>query len=181
MIGQYANYFEYVASKHPLLNHVAEIGKRTFDVIPQSDVKDFDMIRTEIDAAADFAMVAVIPTLELQERTDAGVNRTYTGAFFVLKKYSSRNDEKRSWYGGTSEAEGIAEDILQRIVKDSRNKHPLFHRSCDTMGALNYRMLERKVSNWSGLLVTFNFSNIMPDCPNTTTNWLDNGLTPYNK
>lgn len=180
VVTLYNLYFKHIAKMHPLLSHRDEVGSYAFDIVLQSDVKELTFTRGDVNPSGDFILLAVVPTLEMQEAMDGSVRRTYTGGFFILKKHTPRNNDKRAWWSGMADTEIIAIQILQRIVMDSRNKHPLFDRSCDAMGHLNYRLIERIIDEkWYGYLVTFNFYNIIPDCPRMDCAWIDNGISPF--
>lgn len=176
----YVQYFKYLAQKHPQILHIDEVGKYTFDVVTQTNIRDLSISQTDINPAAEYIMLLVSPTIEGLGRDDGGVDDLHTGAFFILKKFAARNNDKRDWWNFMPDVKAIVKSILRRIVKDSRNKHPLFQRSVDVFGKLNYKLIERVIDEkWYGYLVTFNFKNITPDCPDATTPWTDAGVTPY--
>lgn len=181
-VNTYIKYFEYLAKKHPIFRHRNEVGSKTFDVVLQRDIKDLEIARTDINAASEFILIAVVPTKETLPSEDGNAKNDYTGGFFVLKKYSPKTNKKDDWWTALYETEVIGTQILQRMVFDSQNKHPLFHRQCDAYSQLNARFSERTIDgNWYGFLVTFNIKNILPDCPLPCA-WLDGGnfgTTPH--
>ena len=178
-VGMYIHYFEYLAKMHPSLRHRTEIGGKTFDVVLQRDIKELTMARIDINSAADFIMVLVIPTTETEPSEDANTNRHLTCGFFILKKYAARVDVKNGWWVAMNDCEILAYQILQRMVADSNAKYPLFHRQADRLENLNPRFTERVVEEkWCGYLVTFTIKNLLPSCPTLPCAWLDAGTTP---
>jgi hypothetical protein len=181
-VNTYIKYFQYLATRHPLLRHRNEVGSKTFDVVLQRDIKELAIARTDINAAADFILIAVVPTKDTQPLEDGHAKNYYTGGFFVFKKYSPKVNKKDDWWAALYETEVIATQILQRMVFDSQNKHPLFHRQADSYEQLNPRFSERTLGDdWHGFLVTFNIRNILPNCPLPCA-WLDGGnggTTPH--
>ena len=175
-VNMYIKYFEYIAKMHPALRHRAELGGKTFDVVLQRDIKELSIARIDINSAANFILVAVIPTDETVPSEDGNTYRMHTAGFFILKKSAPRVDLKNAERTAMVETEILAENILQRMVADSQNKHPLFHRQADRYEHLSPRKTERVVEEkWVGYLVTFSFKNILPDCPVLDCAWLDGG------
>jgi hypothetical protein len=180
-VSNYIQYFRHLANMYTSLSHQQETGSATFDVVLQNQVKELDIARTGINPASETLMLAVIPTIELNETEDAQGRRNYTGAFFILKKYHPKNDPKMKFWAVMGEAEQAGIDILERMVKDSLNKHPLFSRSIDTLDKLEARFIERVIDDkWYGYLVTFKFATKIP-CTGAgdATKWRDGGITPF--
>lgn len=175
-VNTYCRYFEYIAKMHPSLRHRSEIGSKTFNVILQRDIKELDMARVDINAAAEFILLAIIPTDETVPTEDGNTMRVHTGGFFVFKKCAPRTERKNEWQNALYDCEVLAEHVLQRMVVDSQNGHPLFHRQADRYEYLNARKTERVLEEkWFGYLVTFQYKNILPDCPLLSCAWLDGG------
>jgi hypothetical protein len=186
----YIAYFRDKAINHKKILHQVTVlpngdiedvlGQCTFDVLFQNEIKDIEIAREDIRPDADFILLAVLPTPNTEEREDANHQNNYFGGFIVLKKASRRDTKKKLFWKGIAEAEDICNDILNRMVADSNNKHPLFSRSIDRIDKTKSRKLERNgKDNWVGFLCTFSFHNILTICPDPTV-WADGGLTPHN-
>lgn len=180
-VNTYIKYFEYLAQKHPLILHQNIVGLKAFDMVLQRDIKELSIARMDINPNADFILLAVIPTDETEGSEDGNAKQVHTGGFFVLKKNAPRTEEKTEWWNAMYETQLIAYNILQRMITDSQNGHPLFHRQADRFENLNPRFSERVIEEkWYGYLVTFSFKNILPECPLLDCVWTDSGVTPKN-
>jgi hypothetical protein len=186
----YIAYFRDKAINHKKILHQVTVlpngdiedvlGQCTFDVLFQSEIKDIAIAREDIRPDADFILLAVLPTPNTEEREDANHQNNYFGGFVVLKKISRRTTKKKELWKGIAEVEDICNDILQIMVADSKNNHPLFNRSIDRIEKTKSRKLERTTEdNWIGNLCTFSFFNILTICPDPTV-WVNGGLSDHN-
>jgi hypothetical protein len=176
----YGKYFQYLAENHPKLRHRKESGGQSFYVIEQAQVKELEILRTGINPAGNHLMLLVIPTEELREGKDGIANCHYTAAFLMLEKYTGRVNEPLGMPNVYARCKQISLQMAKAMTRDSRAGNPLFHRSIDRLDSLNLKWIPRKVENWAGYLVTFNFQNRIPDVVPEDCQWINGGLpTPF--
>jgi hypothetical protein len=173
----YIEYLENQANAHPKIAHRKEIGGRTFDVIEQNDIHTLDITRIEINPSAEFCLIAVLPTISTLETSTTGDEKVLVGGFFVMQKYHQRTaTAAKKWYNVVDEPHIIGYQIAEKMVVDSINNHPLFHRNADRFDNLGFRSQFKKFDNWQGYLFTFSFKFFKKTPPCT---WLDGGKTAY--
>lgn len=180
-IEDYRNYFRHQCKNHPDLLHEDVSGRKVFEVI---DVEEAEgAFRTE---ASDTGYIFRLINYTFALRSDGGSNalKQPDGGFVIAKLYRARSGGVDSKMQALSDAERIGLDIIEKMVTDSREGHPLFHYSIDSVDELNLFATPRMYAGdtgYAGWIFTFNFRNFQrtdSQC-DASTAWLDGGKTPY--
>jgi hypothetical protein len=183
---KYIQYWEHQAEAHVDIAHGPD-GLGCFDVLPQDVLAD-EKFRGEMNPNTDYFLAVVTPSVSPDnEYVDKDGMYDILGGFMVLKKHSDREQQANEWRTAMIDTYQIGTELLQKVQMDSRNKHPMWLRSCDNMNDMKphfmpkYRMGVNE--NYSGWLVTYRFkSYIQMICaPNILFNarFTDGGLTPF--
>lgn len=128
----YFKYFEHQAKNHP-------------DILHTDASKAFELISVE-EAFGDFRTIGkkgvIVRLLEFGFGLTIGSNtlRPMTGGFMILNYHSARLTGKEGFYEAIKQAEKVTDDIIHKMVHDSRNGHPLFGYSFNTAQNNNITM-----------------------------------------
>lgn len=177
-IKDFADYIEYLCQQHPLLLH-NNTTRRIFEVSTYDEA--FGDFKTSAPEKNYFARL-ILPTMSISQDMD-NAWKTYQFGLMVGKFYSNREDGKAGQMTAFKDSEKVADELIARMVMDSRNGHPLFGGTIDNPDNLN---LQGDFFAFSGdgayasTLYLFEFSThrfIDTDCQ--TIVWGDGGLTPF--
>jgi hypothetical protein len=187
LLDEYIQYFQYLAQHNAQIADVPTMGRRTFDVLPQEALNE-EKFRSEFSATTPFYFAVVSPSIsEMEDVTDRDGRADVFGGFLILKKHSPRQEKPNEWRVCQTETFELSKNILRRMVRDSRNKHPLFSRSIDAFINLRPSWIPKygmgQGETYSGYLVTFHFetfiSMLLTPVSPESANWTDSGVTPY--
>jgi hypothetical protein len=175
-------YFKYLCTQHPLLLHTDATGDRIFEVRDLEDA--FGSLRSTARAKS-YVVRFVFPTMGLTRDHD-GARKSYELGLLILKWHGKKESEDADVVAAMSAAETVADDIIERIVTDSRQGYGLFEYGIDNPDNLNLQgeFIQRSLDgSYSGVLYMFRFdtprklsSLSATDC--AAVEWLDGGVTP---
>lgn len=173
----YRDYFKHQAVNHPDLLH-ADGTKEVFRVIAIDEAMgDF---RGNV-AEKDYVMRLIDYTYSVSDTGVHEVQKQFTGGFIIAKYYGKRKDGEPNRFEAMQASEKVMDDIIEKMIHDSRNGHPLFYYSLNSRQSINVQLIELTIQSYIGWLCTFQFSNYFRDC---TTHadapaWVDGGTTPF--
>ena len=126
-------YFQNLCVQHPLLKHGEESGRRVFEVIAYDEaLGDFKTGAKEKGYFVRF----ILPTMKWTNNGNNAFKR-YECGIMVGKHYSTREDAKTEKVAAWSAAERVADDLIARMVYDSRDGHALFNSTIDLVENTN--------------------------------------------
>lgn len=173
----YRDYLLHQAVNHPDLQHQPEKDK-VFEMMSiEEAVGDF---RTTIKEKG-FIMRGIHYTYSISDK-NADAMKQLTCGFVIAKYHSSRTGGKEAFQQVLVDTEKVVDEIVEKMIADSKNGHPLFYYSLNT--AQNVSVIP-KVSagevGYSGWLCTFRIANHWRNCIKHTDapQWADDGKTPY--
>lgn len=176
----YRKYFKHQAVHHPDLQHDDASGQRVFEVIDVEEaLADFRSISTP----KGYLMRLINYTYQIGMNDGADAQKYINGGFIIAKYHSHRRDGEDGFNTAMLQSEKIVDEIIEKMVADSRNGHPLFNRSLDTVNSINVQpKIYTGDSGYSGWICTFNISNYWRNCIThaDAPAWTDNGQTPHN-
>jgi len=96
---------------------------------------------------------------------DDGQGRKYIqGGFMVAKYYSSSEGGTDAMLAALDDAEAVVDEIVEKMVTDSRAGHPLFLHSLDSAQQINVRPRPLVGDNYAGWMCFFDFFNFFRVC-----------------
>lgn len=178
-INDFEAYFRYLCTQHPKLLHSETSGQQVFEVKPVEEA--FSAFRTGAVEKGYFVRM-LLPTMGF---SNGGTTprKEYQFGLMVGKQYSRREDAKLAGITALGLAEKVADELVARMIQDSRNGHPLFEGCCDMPDDLNMtgdNYLFEGDGSYAAQLYMFDLSTprfLETDCQTIT--WADGGLTPY--
>ena len=179
----YRKYFLHQAIHHPDLAHQPD-RDRVFEII---DVEEaLGDLRTSAKEK-DFIMRLLMYTYELNDNYTEDINKYMHGGFIIAKHHSHRKDGKNGFYEAMRLSEKVVDEIIDKMIGDSRNGHPLFYYSLNTAQNIQVAPLRHAGDiGFSGWLCTFRIASWFPHClakgitdAEHVPAWTDGGITPY--
>ena len=154
----YRKYLEHQAVNHPALLHTE--GSKVFEMIGIQDaLGDFRSVGQE----KGFIMRGIWYTYGFGFAHES-VKRMM-GGFIIAKHYSNRVGGKKSLFEAMRDSEKVADEIIAKMVKDSKNGHPLFYHSFNHPSRANVQpKFNAGEVGYSGYLVTFEISSHWNEC-----------------
>lgn len=173
---QYRSYFKHQCEAHP-------------DIAETADGKVFETISVE-EALGDFRSMVqekgfifrlIDYTYQVQDNNTSDPRKIINGGFIIAHHFSTRVDGKESFYAAKDKSEKVMDDIIEKMISDSRNGHPLFYYSMNTAENIYCQPIDQTGDNgYAGWICTFYFANHFTICPeHSDTAWADGGLTPF--
>jgi hypothetical protein len=175
----YVNYFKHQAEAHPALLHNDATGRRVFAVISVDE------------ALGDFRAGLkpkgyLMRLLEYSYRvSDAGnheVVKMHEGGFLVAHHHSAREGGSAAYFEALAKSEKVLDEIIEKMIADSQNGHPLFYYSLDSRQDFQVSPL-RFVgdASYAGYLCLFSFKTWWRNCLDSqeAPAWADGGQTPF--
>lgn len=132
-LNDVVNYFKGLAENHPELLHNEASGSRVYEVIAYEEA--FGDFRTAASEKGYF-MRFILPTLKWDGHQN-NAHKKYQIGLMVGKWYSTREDVKTVKIDCWSDSEKVLDDIIARMVYDSREGHAVFNHSADSVDALD--------------------------------------------
>lgn len=177
----YRKYFLHQCENHPDLQHAAVAGSRVFQTIGVEEaLGDFRSGAKEkgiIFRLIDYTYVITdggSPTAQIQKEIQGG--------FIVAKYYSNRQGGQSEMYEAMDDAERITDEILEKMIADSLNGHPLFNFTLDSRQEFTVNPIGYVGdTSYAGWMALFRFSNHWRNClsDESAPAWLDDGVTPH--
>lgn len=179
-IDEYISYFKHQAVNHPSLLHLDESGQKVFEVISPEEVA-IGHFRTAVKEKS-YILRLILYTYELGDNETENALKEIMAGFVVAKHHSLRTSGSSSFYNALSGSEKVGDEIIEKMIADSRNGHPLFNNSFNTAHDIIVSpAIGVGDTGYSGWMYTFRFSNFWRNCltaPGAPV-WVDEGLTPY--
>lgn len=173
----YRKYLEHQAKSHPSL--LFEEGKKVFEMIGVEEaVGDF---RSQV-VNKGFIMRGIWYTYQISDNYAADAMKICTGGFIVAKYHSARAQGTDAFNAAMKESEQIVDEIVEKMIADSNDGHPLFYYSLNTAQQFNISPKPAMADgNYSGYLCTFRFNNHWRNCvtADAAPAWTDGGTTPH--
>ena len=175
----YRLYFKHQAENHPSLAHQDLTGERVFQMIGVEEaLGDF---RTGVKEKA-FIMRLLNYNYSIGDAGEHETKKFLEGGFIIARHFSGRAVGTADYYEAMDDSEQVVDEVIEKMLADSRNGHPLWYHSLDSRQ--NIRVNPRAYTgdaSYAGWLVTFSWSNRFRDCitSDDAPAWIDGGLTPY--
>lgn len=180
-LADIVQYFKYLCEQHPLLLHADTPGQRVYEVRGLEDA--FASIRNTAKQK-DYLVRLLMPTMGLSNGADADHSRKgYQVGLLVLRYNSSREAPDSEVVAAANASEKIADQMISRLLSDSREGYPPFQHlnstpeSLDLSGEVVLRALD---GSYSGVMYIFSLRttrNVRSECQ--PTSWADGGATPW--
>ncbi|MEL6968635.1 MAG: hypothetical protein AAFO02_00590 [Bacteroidota bacterium] len=175
-IQLYYDYWQHQAENHTLLQHSEAAGSRVFQVIGieealgdfRSGVKKQDFI---------FRLIKYYYTVG---QPDHRITKTLNGGFIIAKWYNEQTGGKEAKFAAEVAAEQVMDQMIEKMIADSKNGHPLFDHSIDSPENFHIQTVEQGGDgNYVGWMLIYEAEQLFSNCTNPDpANWLDGGLTP---
>jgi hypothetical protein len=172
----YRAYLQHQAEAHPALLHSEAEGSRVFAMMHVEEiVGDLRTVAKE----KDFLMRGLHYTYNVSD--DGQGRRTLEGGFMIAKYYSLSEGGTPAMLAALDAAERVTNDIIEKIISDSRNGHPLFLHSLDSNQDFVVRPRPLISDSYAGWITTFRFQNFFQVCLDAedAPAWADDGTTPF--
>lgn len=178
-IDLYKAYLEHQAANHPDLGHDPDNNVHVFQMI---DIEEaFGDFRNKAKSKS-YIMRGINYTYEVGQRQHEH-NKYIQGGFLVAKFVSPRGDSSENYYTAMRDAERVTDEIIEKIIADSQNGHPLFEHSLDSNQDFSVApMRYYGDGSYAGWRCIFSFHNFFRSCIDhaDAPAWADNGTTPFN-
>ena len=170
----YDSYFRHQATAHPLLLHTD--AQPVYEMIGIDE--DYGDLRSKANPNG-YAMRAIEFSYQAGQDGSGILRKVIRGAFMVAKIYSPRNDSSADYITAMNAAQTIVDNIIEKMIRDSRNGHPLFGYSIDSTQDFQVAPTLRPGDGaYAGWECVFTIRPLFPQACDTV-GWTDSGLTPY--
>lgn len=177
MISQlYRAYLQHQAASHPDLQHDDAEGSRVFAMMnieeAVSDLRSSAQTKTYI-------MRGLYYTYNVTDNGEG--RREVQGGFMIAKQYSSREQGSNAFFTAMDDSERIVNEMIEKIVSDSRVGHPLFFHSLDADQNFVVRPRPLVGDGYAGWFCNFTFVTSFTVCieADDAPAWSDGGQTPF--
>lgn len=170
-IDKYFDYFLHQWVNHPVLQG-DEKGFRLVSV--EEALGDF---RTGIQGKG-FAMRLIEYSYAPTTVGADEARKVLQGGFILVKYHSKRSSGEADYIQARAACEQVVDEIIEKMVADSRAGHDLFYYGLDTVDGVHVQPeIAAGDGFYSGCLVTFTLAPYFRQCSQLTA-WADGGLTP---
>ena len=171
LVTDYINYFETLCTQHKKIEHNPN-DKSNKVFLPISMIEAMGDFRSGM-RGKDYAFRLINYTVGLNDNYASNALKNHEGGF-ILTCYHKKSDYE-DFLSTLENCERIALEFIERMVYDSKNGHELFYHSLNTIQGINLSFTEYANDlTYSGVIVTFPFSNFFENCINTPrSNWND--------
>lgn len=170
----YRDYFRHQAINHPTLAHT--FTSRVFAMIGVDE--DYGDLRSMVKEK-DYVMRLLEYTYQAGQDQGGVFRKSLRGAFMVAKFYSPRNNSSAEYHAALHAAETIMDNIIEKMIRDSRNGHPLFGYALDSTQDFQIAPVLRPADGaYAGWECVFTLRPLFPEACDSV-GWLDGGVTPY--
>lgn len=177
---QYIKYFKHQAVNHPDIAHQDVDGERAFNVV---DIDEgLDQQRTTIKIGGYFLHLFHYTYSIRQPEGGGEVLKFIQGGFKVARHYEPRADAADGYRDALVDAERVTDEIIEKMIADSRNAHPLFYRSLDRAQDINVAPEPRPANgSYAAVVCIFSYFTYWRNCITDASApaWADGGETPY--
>lgn|GEM_PF-1952022 len=175
----YRKYFEHQAINHPVLQHDPTTrGRKIFAVI---DIEEShgDFVGRVPDKG--FVMRLINYTYQVGQQ-EHQATKSIQGGFMIARYYNESKNGKQDYFSALDASEKIVDEIIEKMIADSQNGHPLFDNYFDSEQYTNVQSInfegDGTYAGWRCLFRTDQFWRNCLDSPDAPA-WLDGGLTPF--
>jgi hypothetical protein len=163
MYKLYRQYFEHLCTIHPDLLHKPASDEYVFEIL--SIEQAFGDYRTAIKEKG-FMFRLIEYTFQLDDQSE-DARQLKQGGFIIAKYSSSREEGTPSYINAIEESEKIALEFAEKMIDDSRNRHPIFYSSINNLRELKWNaqiIQSTGDGNYHGWLCTFAFNSSIRNC-----------------
>lgn len=174
-IQLYYDYWQHQAESHVDLQHSEADGSRVFEVITiddalgdfRSGVKKQDFI---------FRLIKYYFTVGQNEHQ---ISKELNGGFIVAKWYNPR-EGKEARFAAEVAAERVMNEMIEKMIADSKNGHPLFDHYFDAPQNIRVQNVENTGDgSYTGWMCIYAADQFFSNCTEpSAARWADGGLTP---
>lgn len=176
---QYINYFRHQAENHPYILHEDTEGRRAFESI---NIEEAMLSGLRSGLAPGQTVLKVLQYTYNIHRPGTDMLKKVRGGFMVAQYFSPRNSTPAKFIEALTTAERITDELIEKMLADSQNGHPLFNYSLDSDQDIQVTTAPMKPEgNYIAKICTFYFERFWRNCithPDAPA-WLDGGLTPF--
>lgn len=171
----YHNYFKHQYISHPDLGNGDETG---FEYVSLEEA--LGEYRRDISSDKIIMRLSMY-TYAPNDNEAADAQKLCQGAFVLLKNFSLRSGNKAAYYAAMAATEKVVDEIIEKMLADSRNDHPLFHNSLNTAKNIFVSPREFEGDGKCGWIVSLRFTTWFRNCITdpAAPAWLDGGETPH--
>jgi hypothetical protein len=176
-IQLYYDYFRHQAETHNLLLHQETEGQRVFEIIEIEDaLGDF---RSGVKRQ-DYIMRLINYTFVVGQRSHQAT-KELQGGFIIAKWYNENEGGKAAYINALVAAEQVMNDMISKMIIDSRNGHPLFDNYFDSEQDINVQPVRNTGDgSYAGWMAIFRTDQFFDNCfTPDAARWSDGGQTPY--
>ncbi len=168
----YKDYFLHLNKCHPKVLHDSS-GNTIFELVTIEEA--FGDFRGQI-AEKSYMFRLIEYTWGLDDNYTSNGKQTKQGGFIIAKYHSDRAQGSEEYAEAIADTEEIALDFAEKMCADSKESHPLFYYSIDTLKHMNWNaQVVRHIGDgtYSGWLCTFQFDSWFRNCigEHTDTKW----------
>ena len=174
----YRAYFKHQCESHPVLAHQDGVGERVFAMVGiEEALSDF---RSGAKAKG-FIFRLIHYTYTVGDDAAHETRKQLQGGFIVARHFSGRNLGTPDYYEAMEQSEQITDELIEKMIADSINGHPLWYHSLDSRQTISVQPVTLLGDgSYTGWLCTFQFANFWRNCTEAedAPQWSDGGLTP---
>lgn len=172
----YRAYLKHQAVNHPDLQHTDAEGGMVFAMMHVEEA--LSDLRTSAKEKA-FLMRGFHYTYALDD--DGEGRKRLQGGFMVAKYYSATEAGTTAMLAAMDDAERVVDEIVEKMISDSRAGHPLFFHSLDSGQRIDVRPRPLMSDSYAGWLCLFDFYQDYRVCltHEDAPAWIDGGQTPF--
>lgn len=175
-IQLYYDYWKHQAESHVLLQHSDTDGSRVFEVVTIDDaLGDFRTGVKKQDFI--FRLIKYYFTVHQNEHQ---VTKEINGGFIVAKWHNKNRDGKAARFAAEVAAEEVMNEMIEKMIADSKNSHPLFDHHLDAAENIRVQAVEDAGDgSYVGWMCIYTADQFFSNCTDPDpARWSDGGLTP---
>ena len=172
----YRAYLKHQAIHHPALQHSDAEGQRVFAMMQVEEA--LGDLRTAAKEK-DYLMRGFHYTYHVQD--DGQGRKHIQGGFLIARYYSASEGGTAALLAALDDAETVMDELIEKIISDSRAGHPLFSHSLDSGQQIQVRprpMVGDSYAGWMCFIDFYNWFRVCLEDPAAPA-WLDGGQTPH--
>lgn len=178
-IELYEKYFRHQAETHPDLLHNDTDGDKVFFLM-----RDTESLGSLIRGIRRNSYLMLLLPAEYSVTDDDNRigHKRIDGGFILAHYYNPRNDTDADRRSAIYSAEAVVDAIIEKMIADSREGHPLFNYSLNADQDIRVQVANHTGDgSYTGYLVTFQISSYFRLCPTAddAPAWTDGGQTPF--
>lgn len=177
MFQEYYDYFKHQAEAHPSLAHTST--NRVYSLVTlEAALSD---LRTDVLDVQGYLLRLIEPTFRFSGQ-DGVPHKLIEGGYTIHKYYNRQASGDAAYLQAIADTERVGDDILEKMIADSENGHPLFAGDFSVPDATSSIRHNTADAGYVGWLYLFSWQIPFGFCvPATRAEWTDDGLTPYDE